>query len=102
MINIYSTACALQKTVTNVPSTSSLMYTTEYEVIYMYMYLRILAEQSTLKKVEVEYLRMPGWKTSVAGVTKFTDLPINAQNYVKKIEELVGVTSELIIIRLYV
>ena len=33
---------------------------------------------------------MPGWKTSIAAVRKFEDLPQNAQNYVHKIEELLG------------
>ena len=33
---------------------------------------------------------MPGWKTDITGVRKFEDLPANAQNYVLKIEELLG------------
>ena len=33
---------------------------------------------------------MPGWKTDITGVRKFEDLPQNAQNYVTKIEELLG------------
>ena len=41
--------------------------------------------------VEVEYITMPGWKTSISKVRKFEDLPINAQNYILKIEELLGV-----------
>ena len=41
--------------------------------------------------VEVEYITMPGWKTSISKVRKFEDLPINAQNYIKKAEELLGV-----------
>jgi len=41
--------------------------------------------------LEVEYITMPGWSTSIASVRKFEDLPINAQNYVLKIEELLGV-----------
>ena len=41
--------------------------------------------------VEVEYITMPGWKTSISKIRKFEDLPVNAQNYVKKIEELLGV-----------
>jgi len=34
---------------------------------------------------------MPGWKTDITGVRKFEDLPQNAQNYVTKIEELLGI-----------
>jgi len=41
--------------------------------------------------VEVEYITMPGWKTGITGVRKFEDLPQNAQNYVTKIEELLGI-----------
>ena len=41
--------------------------------------------------VEVEYITMPGWKTSISKARKFEDLPINAQNYILKIEELLGV-----------
>jgi len=44
--------------------------------------------------VEVEYVMMPGWKTSIAHTKSFPDLPPNAQAYIKKIEELVGVPSE--------
>merc|ERR1719288_312287 len=41
--------------------------------------------------VEVEYITMPGWKPSISKIRKFEELPVNAQNYVKKIEELLGV-----------
>lgn len=34
---------------------------------------------------------MPGWKTSTEEVREFKDLPENAKNYVKKIEELLDV-----------
>jgi len=40
--------------------------------------------------VEVEYITLPGWKTSISAVRKFEDLPLNAQKYVLKIEELLG------------
>jgi adenylosuccinate synthase len=32
-----------------------------------------------------------GWKESTAGVTVYEDLPLNAKNYIRRIEELVGV-----------
>ena len=51
------------------------------------------AEQSELECVEVEYITMPGWKTSIAHKSSFSDLPPNAQAYVRKLEELVGVQS---------
>lgn len=42
------------------------------------------------------YETMPGWKTSTIGITKFEDLPIEAKEYIAKIEELVGVEVGLI------
>ncbi|MDA3049709.1 adenylosuccinate synthase [Campylobacter sp. VBCF_05 NA6] len=39
--------------------------------------------------VEPVYEEMPGWD-SVKGIKKFEDLPQNAQNYIRKIEELTG------------
>ncbi len=48
------------------------------------------ASASILEDVEVEYLEMPGWKTSIKNAKSFKELPPNAQTYVKKIEELLG------------
>ena len=41
--------------------------------------------------VSIKYLTMPGWKTDISKCRNFEDLPQNAQNYVLKIEELLGV-----------
>ena len=41
--------------------------------------------------IEVEYLTLPGWKTSISDCKTFKELPLEAQTYVKKVEELVGV-----------
>ena len=49
------------------------------------------ALQSQLQRVVVEYLTLPGWCTSTAGVTNFADLPQRAQDYVMKLQALVGV-----------
>ena len=38
----------------------------------------------------VKYIEMPGWKTDITNVTSFEQLPIEAQNYILKIQELVG------------
>jgi adenylosuccinate synthase len=40
--------------------------------------------------LEVEYITMPGWKTSIADIRDFDKLPDNCKNYVLKIEELLG------------
>ena len=47
-----------------------------------------------MRKVEVEYLALPGWQSSTVSVTSFPSLPANAQAYIKKIEELIGIPSE--------
>ena len=33
---------------------------------------------------------MPGWQEDITGVTSFEELPVAAQNYLRRIEELVG------------
>ncbi len=42
------------------------------------------------------YIDMPGWTENISQVKKFTELPINAQNYVKKIEEITKVPVVMI------
>lgn len=39
----------------------------------------------------IKYIEMPGWKTDITKVKSFEELPKNAQNYILKIQELVGV-----------
>ena len=41
--------------------------------------------------VTVEYITLPGWKTDITKCRNFEDLPVKAQSYVLKIEELLGV-----------
>lgn len=44
--------------------------------------------------VQVEYITLPGWKTSTEDVREFNDLPENAKKYVEKVEELVQVPGK--------
>jgi len=37
------------------------------------------------------YVEVPGWKEDITSVSSFSDLPVNAQNYLNKIAELSGV-----------
>lgn len=37
------------------------------------------------------YITLPGWTENITNVGSFEELPINAQNYLRKIEEVVGV-----------
>lgn len=45
---------------------------------------------------DVIYEELPGWKANTVGITKFEDLPLNAQSYIKYIEEKTGVPVALI------
>ena len=42
------------------------------------------------------YITMPGWKSSTVGSTSFDQLPENAKNYIKKVEELLEVPIDII------
>lgn len=49
---------------------------------------------STLKeynRCKPVYIDMPGWTEDITNVTSFEELPVNAQNYLRKIEEVTGV-----------
>ena len=66
-------------------------FNTYTEVI---VFLFLAAEQTQLMNVEVEYITLPGWKTSTSSVRSFSDLHPNAQAYIKKLEELLEVPSK--------
>ena len=42
------------------------------------------------------YIEMPGWKSSTIGTDSFDSLPIEAQNYIRKIEELSGLPVDIL------
>ncbi|MBQ1782239.1 MAG: adenylosuccinate synthase [Gammaproteobacteria bacterium] len=46
--------------------------------------------------VEPVYESMPGWSGSTFGVTRFADLPVEAQTYIKRIEQLLEVPVDII------
>ncbi|RWS01665.1 adenylosuccinate synthetase-like protein [Dinothrombium tinctorium] len=54
-------------------------------------YVTPLANASELARVQCKYITLPGWKTSITNARAFSDLPLQAQNYVRKIEELLEV-----------
>ena len=41
-----------------------------------------------LDRCEPVYEELPGWDEDITGVKKFEDLPVNAQNYLKRVSEL--------------
>uniref|UniRef100_A0A4W5R958 Adenylosuccinate synthetase n=1 Tax=Hucho hucho TaxID=62062 RepID=A0A4W5R958_9TELE len=49
------------------------------------------ANMDVLQKVEVEYEKLPGWKSDTSACRKWEDLPVKAQNYIRFVENHVGV-----------
>jgi len=56
----------------------------------------IPAKLSTLDKCSPVYDEMDGWQEDISGARTFKGLPINAQAYVKRIEEFVGIPASII------
>ncbi len=46
--------------------------------------------------VEPVYEDMPGWKESTVGVTRYDQLPGNAQRYLERMQAVVGVPVDII------
>lgn len=46
------------------------------------------ASLKELERCEPVYEELPGWDEDITGAKKFEDLPINAQNYLKRVSEL--------------
>ncbi|XP_069132159.1 adenylosuccinate synthetase isozyme 2-like [Argopecten irradians] len=44
-----------------------------------------------LKRVEVVYETLPGWEEDTSSARKFSELPKNAQNYIRRVEKLMEV-----------
>ncbi|KAI5478421.1 adenylosuccinate synthetase [Pseudohyphozyma bogoriensis] len=49
------------------------------------------ADLEVLEKVDVQYVELPGWQTSIEKITKYEDLPENCKKYVEFIENYLGV-----------
>ncbi|RDH85629.1 MAG: adenylosuccinate synthase [endosymbiont of Galathealinum brachiosum] len=49
-----------------------------------------------IEKCEAVYEEMPGWSESTAGVQNRDELPQNALNYLKRLEEVVGIPVDII------
>ena len=46
---------------------------------------------SELERVEPVYETMPGWYEDITNVTSFEELPVNCQNYLRRISELIHI-----------
>ena len=42
------------------------------------------------------YETLPGWSETTVGATRYEQLPVNAQRYLKRIEEVTGVPIHII------
>jgi adenylosuccinate synthase len=60
------------------------------------IYRHIPSNLEMFKYAEPVYEEMDGWKTEIKGARKFSDLPPNAQRYIRKIEELIGTKITMI------
>ena len=54
------------------------------------------ASLDDLEKCEPIYETLKGWQKSTSAVRKFEDLPVEAQNYIKRIETLTKVPVKMI------
>jgi adenylosuccinate synthase len=63
---------------------------THYELDGMPLY-DVPPQINDLKRVVPKYLTIKGWKNSIRGCKKFTDLPEEARNFVKTFEHVAGV-----------
>ena len=53
----------------------------------------------TLKELErckPIFEELPGWTEDIRGVRRYEDLPANTKNYLKRVEELVGVPIQVV------
>jgi len=54
------------------------------------------ADLDLLGRVEVKYVTLPGWKSSICDLRKYEDLPANCKKYVEFIEQQLGTPVEWI------
>jgi adenylosuccinate synthase len=52
--------------------------------------------QKIFTQCEPIYEEMPGWQEDLTQIKRFEDLPTNAQNYIRRLEELSGVQATIV------
>ncbi|MGH0167903.1 UNVERIFIED_CONTAM: hypothetical protein FKN15_062098 [Acipenser sinensis] len=52
------------------------------------------ANQEVLQRLEVDYETLPGWKSDTTAARKWDDLPPKAQNYIRFVENHIGVPKK--------
>jgi len=55
-----------------------------------------LMDVDLFKNLEPIYEELPGWSESTSGAKSLDDLPPNARNYIKYIEDIVGVPVDIV------
>jgi len=53
-------------------------------------------DPNVLRQVTPIYEEMDGWDEDISGITRFEDLPVNAQKYIKRVAELTGTMISII------
>ena len=60
------------------------------------VYDRFPVHQTIVNKCKPIYETHPGWLCDISGVDRFDDLPVEAQDYVLRVEELIGTSIKII------
>src|SRR5690606_15379112 len=54
------------------------------------------ASIAAFNRAQPIYEELPGWQSDSFGARKFEDLPVNAQNYIRRVGQLIGKPIEII------
>ena len=53
-------------------------------------------DYETFEVDNLKFIKLPGWKKSTVGITKYNDLPKNAKAYIETIEKLASISIDII------
>jgi adenylosuccinate synthase len=53
-------------------------------------------DYETFEVDNLKFIKLPGWKKSTVGITKYNDLPKNAKAYIETIEKLANISIDII------
>jgi adenylosuccinate synthase len=62
--------------------------------VFWIEFILITASQEEFEGIEVDFITLPGWQAPTCQCRQFVELPPNAQAYIRKIEELLGVPGK--------
>ncbi|MBI4835340.1 MAG: adenylosuccinate synthase [Planctomycetes bacterium] len=77
----------------------SILKSIKVAVAYKYkgrVYRDFPADLNTLKNCEPVYRTLPGWQSSLRGIRKYRDFPLNTRRYLEYIEKKLGVPIKII------